>query len=239
MVRPGPNLEFSIFMPKSRVFILECPNALELLVGTGESGSLQHVCALFEHEPYTFMLRDSDDLKRSLAYIGSAGWHDSESKSPIFIHMSTHGDSGDGLTLGQDDVSWCQLGHMLLPMLEGLHFGGNGYPGPLVLVISACDSAKQTLTQYLSSAYLRGQIKLVPSYVFLIADSMVYWADAVVTWTIFYREVLNAKGFRADKHNEQIKAFVERLNSSKYGNLAYFRWDPEKTHYHRIPKRTG
>ena len=182
------------------------------------------------------MLRDTEDLERSLNYIGSAGWLVKPPKCPVFVHLSAHGANGNGLSLGQKEVSWEHLSKMLVAMLKGMDYGGKGYPGPTVLVISACDSDKQGLTRYLSRAFSKREIKSPPSYVFLISDSMVYWADAVVTWTIFYRKVLNLD-FRVSKSDNKIQQFVKKLKSSGFGNLAVYSWNPNKSKYFRYPKR--
>ena len=125
---------------------------------------------------------------------------------------------------------------MLVPMLKGMDYGGKGYRGPTVLVISACDSDEQGLTRYLSRAFSKGEFKSPPSYVFLISDSTVYWADAVVTWTIFYRKVLDLD-FRVGKSGDKIEQFVKKLKSSRFGNLVVFSWNPDKGKYLRYPKR--
>ena len=193
------------------------------------------MCNLFGHDAYTFMLRDPGDLKRTLGYIGSAGWFDRPTKAPVFVHLSTHGD-GDGLFVGPKQVLWKKLGEMLISMLEGMHFDGNGYPGPTILVISACDSRDQSLTRYLAHAFRKGRLNSPPLYVFLIADPEVYWADAVVSWTIFYRAVLDLD-FVANEPSPEVKTFLENLRRSEYGNLVYFRWDSADRRYLRFPKR--
>ena len=157
---------------------------------------------------------------------------------PIFIHLSTHGAHGKGLSLGQDEVEWQRLSEMLLRTLEGMDFNGNGYPGPTILVISACSSEKQTLTRCLSRAFRNGKLSSPPSYIFLISDENVYWADAVVTWTLFYRMVRDVD-FRVGKGNRKIKEFVRKLKCANFGNLAYFRWHPKKRKYYRYPKRAN
>ena len=124
---------------------------------------------------------------------------------------------------------------MLLDTLAGTYFDGNGYAGPIVLVISACDSGQQTLTPFLSRAHQDGKLESPPTYVFLIADPEVYWADAVVTWTIFYRKALDLD-FRVGKPHKPMKEFITHLKCSNYGNLAYFRWDPNRGRYLRFPK---
>ena len=60
-------------MSDSRIFLLESPNALDLLEGTGETTSLSQVCRLFGHEVASFLIRDKRELRQTLMYVGSVG----------------------------------------------------------------------------------------------------------------------------------------------------------------------
>ena len=75
-------------MSDGRIFLLESPNALDLLEGTGETTSLSQVCKLFGHDFASFLIRDQQELGQTLMYISSLGWRKRRGKLPIFIHLS-------------------------------------------------------------------------------------------------------------------------------------------------------
>ncbi len=73
-----------------------------------------------------------------------------------------------------------------------------------------------------------------PEYVFVSSDDIVQWSDAVVTWTIFYRKIIEVDF--DDK--ETIQKLLNRLHKSGFGELKYYRWDETLNRYRRFqPKR--
>ena len=124
-------------MAFGRVFLLESPNALDHLAGTGETASLSHVCALFGHDISTFLIRDKHELKQTLMYVSSMGWQRKRGTLPVFIHVSAHGNDEE-LTMGRDSVPWAHLAALIVKTFEGIYSRRKPYGGPIVLVISAC-----------------------------------------------------------------------------------------------------
>ena len=182
--------------PPAKVFLLESPNALDLLEDRGERYSLEHVCKLFGHRAVSFLVRSSSELRQTLMYLSSIGWHKDAGKAPVFVHISVHGNS-DGICVGPDDISWTDFADMISGMYNDL----KRYKGPIILIISACGANKQNFTDLITKNHEDKKIKRPPQYVFVFSDKKVFWQDAVVTWTIFYREV-NKLQFRKRKQGE-------------------------------------
>lgn len=94
-----------------RVFIIECPNPIDLLQGRNEGKSLEQICRLVGHEVINFHPKSKDDLLTVCKYISSIDReHDGTDNPdlPLCIHISSHGEE-DGLWFGKDLVSWNEL----------------------------------------------------------------------------------------------------------------------------------
>ena len=224
-------------MAVGRVFLLESPNALDHLDGTGETASLSSVCALFGHNISTFLIRDKHELNQTLTYISSIGWQEDRGDLPIFIHLSAHGNDQE-LTMGQDDIPWSSLAAIIVKTFEGIYAPREPYPGPIVLVVSACGTNGEQLTRHLSTANRKKLLKWPPEYVFVFEDDKIDWRDAVVTWTMFYREVPNID-FIAASEKGGVQRLLNRVTRSGFGRLRYFRWDRKASRYKTyLGKRT-
>ena len=212
-----------------RIFLLESPNALDLLEGTGEARSLSQVCKLFGHDIVSFRIRDKTELRQTLMYISSVGWHEDSGEVPIFIHLSAHG-SNNALAIGSDDVTWDNLAKLIVTTFGEIYNEPGFYKGPIILVVSSCHTDGKTLSKRLRAAYKKDKLKWPPEYVFVFDDAKVDWRDAIVAWTMFYREAP-----RIDFSDASEKGAIQRLlkgvKRSGYGNLRYFRWDVECDQY--------
>ena len=231
----GNRIGVELQMPTGRVFLLESPNALDLIEGTGETTSLTQVCRLFGHDVSSFLIRDEPELKQTLMYISSVGWRRKRGKVPIFIHISAHGDK-NGLVFGPDDVPWATLTAHVVEALRELCGGDRPYKGPIVLVVSACGTNKQTLTHYLRTAKRKDMLEWPPEYVFVFEESTVDWRDAVVVWTMFYREAPSIN-FLKESSKGKVQSLLDRLRLAEVGNLRYFRWDFDSGTYRRYSAR--
>lgn len=216
-------------MSDGRVFLLESPNALDLLEGTGETTSLSQVCKLFGHDFASFLIRDQQELGQTLMYISSLGWRKRRGKQPIFIHLSGHG-SDEGLAIGSDDVSWKQLATLVVETFREIYSHRKPYAGPIVLVVSACKTDGQTLRDHFSAAYRKKTLNRPPQYIFVFEDTRIDWRDAVVTWTMFYREAPEIN-FKNAQEKDAVQELLERVNRAGYGKLRYFRWDRKARQY--------
>ena len=216
-------------MSDGRIFLLESPNALDLLEGTGETTSLSQVCKLFGHDIASFLIRDQQELGQTLMYISSFGWRKKQGKVPIFIHLSAHG-SNAGLAIGSDDVPWKKLAALIVKTFREIYSQCKPYAGPIVLVVSACKTDGQTLSEHLGAANRENKLDWPPEYVFVFEDTKIDWRDAVVTWTMFYREAPDINFLHASE-KDAVKGLLERVNRSGYGNLRYFRWDRKARRY--------
>jgi hypothetical protein len=215
-------------MATGRVFILESPNPLDLLENQGERLALEQVCKLAGYDAWTFLLRDAHELKQTFSYISSVKG-DKSDKTPLFIHISVHGNDS-GIGIGPDGITWDNLAKTVQQMYTRLQY----YHGPIILILSACGANKQKLTAELTEGVNSAQKPFIPpEYVFVFSDDTVLWTDAVVTWTIFYREA-SSLDF-TDKI--AVKDLLNRLHKSGFGNLKYCRWDNRSKEYkHFVPK---
>jgi hypothetical protein len=212
-------------MASGRVFVLESPNPLELLEGTGERNVLQQVCALLGHEVSTFLLRDKNEFCQTCSYI-SAIKGDKNDHTPMFLHISLHGNAS-GIGVGRDSISWSEISVIIQKMYEELCY----YHGPVILILSACGANKQQLTSKLANAVKAGKTPFVPpEYLFVFADDEVDWRDAVVTWTIFYRYAPKIN-FLTEK--VKVQDLLKRICLAGCGTLTYFRWDGAGKIYRR------
>ena len=216
-------------MSVGRVFLLESPNALDLLEGTGETTSLSQVCRLFGHDVSSFLIRDTCELSQTLMYISSVGWRKKRGKLPMFIHLSAHGNN-TGLAIGADHVPWQELTARIVAAFRAIYARRKPYAGPIVLVISACGTNGPTLTMYLRQAYEKDALTWPPEYVFVFEDTEIDWRDAVVIWTMFYREAPNIDFMAKSKKND-VQELLDRHKGSGFGNLRYFRWDRRNESY--------
>ena len=216
-------------MPFGRIFLLECPNPLDLLEGTGETTSLSQVCRLFGHDISTFLIRDSRELRQTLRYIGSLGWRQNRGKRPLFIHLSSHGND-DALAIGVDDVSWAKLAALTIETFQGIYSQPTPYAGPIVLVISACGANGRSLTRRLAAANQKERLEWPPEYVFVFEDDEIDWRDAVVTWTMFYRQAPDID-FLDPSDKGDVQQLLDTVDHSGFGTLRYFRWDVDEGSY--------
>ena len=209
---------------RGKVFILESPGPLDLLEERGERFSIEQVCKLFGHYSASFLIRDSEEFKQTLMYISSISQYSKAGKSPLFIHISLHGD-GENICIGSDDVSWKDLAAIISKSYKSL----DQYKGPIILIISACGGNEQKLTYSLSHRFKKGSLANPPEYIFVFSDFEVEWRDAVVTWTIFYRKVSEIN-FNPHKKKEaiKIKKLLDKLQKTNFGTLTYFRWTGKK-----------
>ena len=213
-----------------KILLIEGPNVLDLLEGRSERNSLEQICKLFEYDVTSFLIQGKDQLEQTLHYVGSIGSIPEQLSSPndpVIIHLSTHGNS-DGIVIGSDTIYWKSLARYIVRMYSRLF----GYPGPVILVLSACETNKQELTKYLRLARKESNIIFPPEYVFFFSDEEIEWKDAVVAWTIFYSKIDNIKfNISSRKDVIAIRKILRQLHESKLGNLTYYRWDASKQIY--------
>jgi glycosylphosphatidylinositol transamidase (GPIT) subunit GPI8 len=199
-------------MATGRVFILESPNPLDLLENRGERLALEQVCKLAGYDAWTFLLRNAQELKQTFSYISSIKG-DKDDKTPLFIHVSVHGNDS-GIGVGPDIITWDNLAKTVQQMYARLRY----YHGPIILILSACGANKQKLTAELTEGVNSAREPFIPpEYIFVFSDDTVLWTDAVVTWTIFYREV----SYLDFIDKTVVQDLLNRLHKSGFGNLKY------------------
>lgn len=210
-----------------RVFVIESPSALDLLEGHSETKALTALCELLDHPIAGITVRSQQEFAATLKHITSINpdlMEDATREWPLCIHIAAHGDK-DGLAFGADDVSWEDLARYLSLFIRRL---GN-YPGRVLVVISACGAGEQEITRHLETLAKREDFE-PPAYLFVTVgdkQGLVDWGDAVVAWSIFYRQIGGAEL----NNREDIKSIIDKIKLAGAETLKYFRWDASNTAY--------
>lgn len=208
-----------------RVFIIECPDPIDLLQKRSERHALENICGLFGHEVATFFVKSTNELKSVCNYIASIDEEQDEferEKVPICIHISAHGNKR-GLVFGNDTVTWKQLSKIISPINSKMY----DYSGDVIFVISACEAKEQKLTLEFERERKQDIDFRPPIYLFVTAENSVYWKDAIVAWTIFYRRIPNVN--LDDKGS--VKSILNDIRDIGVGKVRYYRWDKNRKKY--------
>lgn len=213
---------------RMRVFAIESPSALDMLADRSESQTLQAVCKLLGHNFASTHVRSIAEFKTALNHVTSINvehFTPHEQKRPLCLHIAAHGND-DGLAFGPDDVTWEELASDLWQFFHKMA----DYPGPIILVISACGAEKQKITKFFAES-VKMQPTLNPAaYVLTTIGNCkgeVYWRDAVVAWSIFYHQI----GSAVLHEREDIKRILDKIKLVGAGTLKYFRWDKTEKDY--------
>lgn len=215
-----------------RIFIIECPNPLDLLQGRNEGKSLEQICKLVGHEVISFHPKCKSDLMSVCRYISSIDKEHDATDSPdlpICIHISSHGEE-DGLLFGKDLISWNDL----LEALEPICTKKTIYKGDKILTLSACEAKDQKLTDKISKKWKTSKAFQPPKHLFVTADEEVFWNDAVVAWALFYNKIPKIKLSKTKK----IHSVLELIQKAELGTLHYYRWSKKKGEYFRYTTKT-
>jgi hypothetical protein len=128
-----------------RLFIIEAPSPMDLLQHRGEAPALKRACALIGHEVTSFTARSKAELDNFCQFIADIDSDQDQrhrKRVPLCIHIAAHGNK-EGLGFGKDLVTWDELFDVLQPVCAM-----QNYDGDFILVISACEAAKQKLTSH-------------------------------------------------------------------------------------------
>ena len=211
----------------ARVFVLESPSPDDLLSSTNERSSLEQVCRQFNHDVASFLLLDKRELRATLKYVGSIGGFKVRNKrAPLFIHISSHGDKR-GLYFGMDHVRWKELSDLISDAYKEL----DDYKGPVILILSACNSKPEKLTKHLKKIADANGLDNPPEFILSFASKTVYWQDAVVTWTVLYKRANNLDWNSTAKGRSRVQRLLDGLYNADLGKLIYFRWDKDRHLY--------
>lgn len=208
-----------------RVFIIECPNPIDLLQGRNEGKSLEQICKLVGHEVISFHPKSKGDLTTICRYISSIDReHDGSNNPdlPLCVHISSHGEE-DGLYFGKDLLSWNEL----LEALEPICTKKSIYKGEKILTISACDAREQQLTRKIQKKIKINKAFLPPKHLFVTADEDVYWNDAVVAWALFYNKIPKTNLAKKKKILEVLSV----IRKAELSSLHYYRWSGKQKQY--------
>lgn len=215
---------------KVRVFAIESPSALDLFENRTESQTLQAVCRLLGHEFASTVVRSRQEFETALSHLTSINPQlipEGERGRPICLHIAAHGNS-EGLGLGADDLSWEEMGECLWNCCQNM----GHYPGPRIIVISACGASNQKITNYFQSKAREKAATKPPVYVITtVGDDQgdVAWSDSVVAWSIFYHLIGKAVLYS----KTDIQLILDKIQIVGAGKLKYFRWDAAKKMYYK------
>jgi hypothetical protein len=211
-------------MPRGRIFIVESPNAADLLEGRQEAATLINACRVIGYDVANFIVRSFCEFATTCRYIAKINTQsEDDHETPLFVHISSHGNK-HGLTFGPDRVSWQKMTDVLsgfCPMPR--------YKGPIIVVLSACGAGQQSITEKLAAKHKR-DLEFVPlKYVFVTDETLVDWADALVAWTMFYHQI-DRIGL---DHIAKVKEALGRVAASAHVKMKYFRWDDNMKKYRK------
>ncbi|WP_339820718.1 hypothetical protein MKZ15_06265 [Paenibacillus sp. FSL R7-0216] len=201
-----------------RVFIIESPNPKDLLENRSEAEPLKYICHAMGHEVYSFLIRSHREFIDTCDYISSMDEGNNRTpKEPLCIHISSHGND-EGVVFGSDFLQWGEVAEGLNSILT------MGYKNDIFLIVSACGTNKQKISQKIKSMNQRNSKIKPPKYILLFDKESVNWDDAILSWTIIYHQI-----HRID-HNKKsdVMSLLDRIKVSEFGDLAYKRWDGEK-----------
>ncbi|MHB8389920.1 MAG: hypothetical protein ACYDBH_10110 [Acidobacteriaceae bacterium] len=208
-----------------RVYMVESPSALDAFEETNESATLRALCRLLGHQFTETVVRSTGEFETALKYLTSINPEhiaSSQRKWPLCLHISAHGDE-KGLDFGAESAPWQYLTKLIASFIKK-----NDYPGPVFVVVSACGAGQQQVTKELEK--LAGKTFAPPAYLFVTAgdeEGYVGWQDAVVAWSIFYREI----GCAVPDKKQQIMTIMDKIRIAGAGTLRYFRWDSKSKQY--------
>lgn len=198
---------------------------MDLLQSRSEGQALGEICRIVGHEVAVLTAYSKFDFRNVCNYISSISTdHDDKRRKrvPLCIHLVAHGNI-KGLGFGKDFLSWKDIMRAMRPVYTEM----TEYDGEVILVISACGAGQQRLTNEFKEQWGEDKDFVPPKYVFVTKDKEVTWADALVSWAMFYHQLprvdLNEK--------ESVQAILDKIKVSETGNLSYFRWDKDKEKY--------
>jgi hypothetical protein len=209
----------------SRLFIIEAPSPMDLLQDRSEADALKSICRLIGHEVAVLPVHSLSELGTACSFIANiASLHDSSQRPnvPLFIHLAAHGDK-DGLGIGHEVIEWKSLFNVLKPIFSKLEH----YDGPVILVISACGAAYQTLTSQIQSMQNKNGEFNPPAFLFVHSGDFPTFQSAVVSWTVFYHHL---PGLNLDDRG-QVQEALRKVKEAGAATIKYYRWDKTKTKY--------
>lgn len=217
-------------MKALRLFVIESPSPIDLLKQRSEGNTIELIARLLGHDVAILTAGSENAFVDCLDLISSIdedGDYPCSKGIPLVIHVACHG-GPTGLVFGATSVSWKNLAKRLNK------FGSTTtYSGPIVLTISACHAGQQRITIELQKLIKADSDFVPPKYLFVTAgdaEGDVHWAQAIVTWALFYQQLSNADF----NDPSTIKPILRKINRLQIGSLYYFRWNPATRRYLRF-----
>lgn len=215
-----------------RLFILEAPLPMDLLQNRSEAVTLEGICRLIGHEVAVLRVLSIGDLKSACSFIANIdATQDSLKRTnvPLCIHLAAHGNK-EGLGIGQALIGWETLFRILRPLFAHLE----RYDGPVILAISACGAADQTLTLQIQTMHAKNGGFNPPIYLFVHSDNLPTFPGAAVSWAVFYYHLPGLD--LEDK--KQVQDALRMVKNAGAAAIKYYRWDKAKRKYfHHTPEK--
>lgn len=206
-----------------RIFVLECPDPLDLLQGRSEGPALATIGRLIGHEVVTFTVRSKREFEETCRYVSSMDASEQQDRS-LCLHISAHGNES-GLGFGPDAVNWEALAETVGAFMER----PTSNKEKRIIVLSACYAEKQQLSDRIKKLVQRGAIEFPPKYLFC-SSGEVAWQDAAVGWTLFYHLLPEV-----DLDNRKaVQDVLNKIKAVGIGQFYYFRWDRRSLKYKRF-----
>lgn len=211
-----------------RVFIIECPNPLDLLQERSEIHTLEKVNKLLGHEVAAFVVKSRQELETTCDYIATLYMQYGRGRKPVepplVVHISSHGTERD-LIFGRDRIGWHDVFMTVRPIFKFMPL----YNGPKILIVSACRAGNQTITE----SFCKQSIQYdPPEHVFVTGEGDVGWSDAVVAWTILYHQLP-----LTELADERIRKVLDTIRVLDLGTIYHYRWNEKEDKYDRYPPR--
>lgn len=194
---------------KSKVYVIESPNANELLHKIGESDPMVRILNLFQIDCESYLVINrmtfqmcmeqiSEDIIRCDKILGK--------ELTAYIHLSCHG-SKDGISLTSDKLSWFDIAEELEKVNGKIGLFGKGdlKYGRLTFCMSACEGLfAKNITQY----------KFHSSFAVLVGPTeKPTWQQTLTAYSSFYYSMIF--------NNMKATASIKNMNAS-IGKENYF-----------------
>ena len=202
-----------------KVFIIESPNAKDLLDERNETESIISVCKMFEHQIADFFVKSKNELCETINYINGI---DIEENDYIIFHFSCHGNE-DGLAFGNDFLTWNDF----IIAIKTL-FTNSKLADKYSFIISACGANKQKISKTFTKVASKIETNIFPpKFIITFNTDIVNWQDAILCWTILYHQLIDAQNIS----RKEIQQIMKKLKSVEFGDLKYSRWEKDERKY--------
>lgn len=193
-------------------------NCPEFANSRGGTATLEHICGLFGYNVSAYSVRNLDELRRTIRFVGAVGRLPQFEANPLLVHVSVNGDA-DGMGIGRDRAAWDKFIPMILATVRDL----KACSRPITVALSAPGANEEHLAELLSRH--GDSATHPPDHMFLFVDRPPRRADTVFAWTHFYGEAaemdFTAHSIADQPNAQRLRIRLRRLGMGKF---RYFQW---------------